>query len=106
MLARNMLSRNIPERQRGAEGDAGAGIVAAHDARHVVAGGIKAGDRLAVLVQRAGVFVGFDAGIGAEIADHKLDRVKRSVLDWRDAGVRTVQRIALVAVIGARSLAE
>ena len=105
-LARNMLPRDIPERQRGPQRDAGAGIVAAHDARHVVAGGIEARDRLAVLVERAGVFVGPDAGIGAEIADHHLDRVKRPVLDRRDAGVRAVQRIALVAVIGARALAE
>ena len=44
-----MLARDIAERQRGAERDAGAGIVAAHDARHVVAGGIEARDRLAVL---------------------------------------------------------
>ena len=68
-----MLPRNIPARQRGTERDAGAGIVAAHDARHIVAGGIEAGDRLAVFVQRAGVLVGPDAGIGAEVADHQLD---------------------------------
>src|SRR6266545_1201123 len=105
-LARDMLPRDIPERQRGSERDAGAGIVAAHDARHVVAGGIEARDRLTVLVQRTGVFVGPDAGIGAEIADHQLDRVEWPVLDRRDAGVRAVQRIALVAVIGARALAE
>ena len=101
-----MLARDIAERQRRAERDAGAGIVAAHDARHVVAGGIEARDRLAVGIERARMLVGLDAGIGAEIADHHLDRVERSVLDRRDAGVRAVQRVALVAVIGARSLAE
>ena len=59
-----------------------------------------------MFVQRTRVFVGFDAGIGAEIADHQLDRVEWPVLDRRDTGVRAMQRVALVAVIGARSLAE
>src|SRR6266545_2333811 len=36
-FARVMLARDISERQRGPQRDAGAGIVAAHDARHVVA---------------------------------------------------------------------
>ena len=63
-------------------------------------------DRQTVGIQRAGMLVGPDAGVGAEIADHQLDRVERPVLDRRDAGVRAVQRIALVAVIGARALAE
>ena len=45
---------DISERQRRAERDAGAGIVAAHDARHVVARGIEPCDHAAIGVQRAG----------------------------------------------------
>ena len=105
-LSRDMLARDVAERQRRPERDAGAGIIAAHDAGHVVAGGIEACDWLSVFVQCTRVLVGLDARVSAEIADHHLDRIKRSVLDRRDAGVRAMQRIALVAVIGARSLAE
>ena len=105
-LIRHMFARDISESQRGSERDAGAGIVAAHDSRHVVVNCIEARDRLAVGIECAGVLVGPDAGIGAEIADHHLDRVERSVLDRRDARVRPMQRVALVAVVGARSLAE
>src|SRR5207302_9598426 len=104
MLSGNMLARDIAERQRRAERDAGAGIVAAHDARHIVADRIEARDRLSGRVQCAGAGVGPDAGVSAEITDHHLDRTERAVRDRRDAGVGAVQRIALVAVIGARAL--
>src|SRR6516165_4465984 len=50
--------------------------------------------------------VRFDAGIGSEIADHELDRIKGRMGDRRDAGIRAVQRVAHVAVIGARALTE
>jgi hypothetical protein len=46
-----------------------AGDVLAHDARHVVAGGVEACDRAAVGIQRTRVLVGLDAGVGAEVAD-------------------------------------
>ena len=42
LLPRDVLAGDVAERQRRAERDAGAGIIAAHDARHVVAGGIEA----------------------------------------------------------------
>src|ERR1700712_2770181 len=102
----DMPARDIAERQRRAERDACAGIVAAHDAGHVVARGIEARDRLAVAIERARVLVGLYSCVSAEIANHHLDGVERPVLDRRDAGIRPMQRVALVAVIGARSLAE
>ena len=52
------------------------------------------------------MFIGPDAGIGAEIADHHLDGVEWSVFERRDARVRSMQSIALKSVVGARSLAE
>src|SRR5262245_170845 len=67
---------------------------------------MKARDAAAVGVERAGMLVGPDAAIGAEIADHQLDRIERSALDRRDAGIGPMQRIALVAIIGTRALAE
>src|SRR6476646_3067790 len=55
---RHMPACDVAERQRRAEGDAGAGIVAAHDARHVVAHRIEPGDHVAIGGERAGVSVG------------------------------------------------
>src|SRR3954463_10919257 len=95
-----MTAGNVAEGQRRPKRDAGAGIIAAHDARHVVTGGIEPRNDPSFCIQRPRILVGDDAGIGAEIADHHLDGVERTVLDGRDARVRAVQRIALVAVIG------
>ena len=103
---RQMPAGDIAEGQRGPERDAGARIVPAHDARHVVAGGVKPVNGAAVGIERAGMLVGPDAGIGAEIADHELDRIEGRAFERRDAGIGAVQRVALVAVVGARSLAE
>src|SRR5689334_745778 len=72
---RQMLSGDVTEGERRAERDTGARIVAAHDARHVVARGIKPGDDFPLGIERTGVLVGLDAGIGAEIADHELERI-------------------------------
>ena len=60
-----MPAGDIAERQRGSQRDAGAGIVAAHDARHVVAGGVEPSIALAIGIQRAGIGIGLDPGIGA-----------------------------------------
>ena len=65
-----MLPSDIPKRQRRAERNAGAGVVAAHDAGHVVADGVEARDRLAVGVQRAGVLVGL--GDARFVAQRKI----------------------------------
>src|SRR3954465_5471816 len=86
--ARDMSARDIAKGQCGPKRDSGAGIVAPHDARHIVTDGIEPFDRMAICVKGACVPVGPDAGAGAEIADHHLDRVKGSVLDRSDAGVR------------------
>src|SRR5437868_1148797 len=99
-----MPASDIAEGQGRAERDAGAGIVAAHDACHVVADGIKPGDRAVSRVERAGMLVGLDAGIGAEIADHDLDGVERTVLELRDAGIRPVQRVTAMTPGLARSM--
>src|SRR5215475_15250140 len=81
-------------------------MLAAHDARHVVAGRIEALDHRASRIERPRMRVGLDPGIGAEIADHHLDGVERPALDRRDAGVGPMLRVALISVIGARALAE
>src|SRR4051794_13064511 len=101
-----MTAGNVAEGQRRPKRNAGAGIIAAHDAGHVVAGGIEPRNDPAFGIQRPRVLVGDDAGIGAEIAHHHLDGVERTVLDRRHARVRAVQRVALVAVVGLRALAE
>src|SRR6186713_2535114 len=101
-----MTPGNVAEGQRRPKRDAGTGIIAAHDARHVVAGGIKPGNHPALRVQRPRILVGDDAGIGAEIADHHFDGVERAVIDRGHAGVGAVHGVALVAVIGLRALAE
>src|SRR5262249_14462482 len=92
---RKMLAGDIAKGERRSERDAGAGIIAAHDARHVVAGGIEALDHLASRIERPRIRVGLDPGIGAEIADHHLDGVERPVFDRRDARVRSILRVSL-----------
>src|SRR3974390_2600800 len=51
---------DVAEGQRGAERNASAGIVAAHDARHVIAGGIKPRNDAPVRVERARMCIGDD----------------------------------------------
>src|SRR5262249_49583394 len=72
-VARQMFSGDMAESRRRTERDTGAGIVAAHDACHVVACGIEAGAGMASGVGSPGVVVGLGVGIRAEIADHELD---------------------------------
>src|SRR5206468_7766218 len=52
-LSRYMLPRDIAERQRRSERDTGTGIVAAHDGRHVVAGGIRSEEHTSELQSRS-----------------------------------------------------
>src|ERR1700733_2007882 len=101
-----MPAGDITEGQRRAERNAGTWIITAHDARHVVTGGIKPWNHTAGGIECARVGVGEDARIGTEIADHNLDRIERAVRDRRDTRVRPMQGNTLVAVIGARTLAE
>jgi hypothetical protein len=63
IAARDMAARDIAEGECGLERDASAGIVAAHDAGHIVTGGIEPFDRMTIGVKGACVLVGPDAGI-------------------------------------------
>ena len=88
--ARQMTASDVAECHGGAERDAAAGIIAAHDARHVVAGGIEARDDLPVLIDDPCIRIGPEPGEGAEIARHHFDRIEGTALDGTDAGVRLV----------------
>ena len=61
----HMLSGDIAEGQRRPEGDARTRIIAAHDARHVVASGVEAANDAAISVERTRTRVGLYAGAGA-----------------------------------------
>ena len=75
--SRDMLARDVAERQRRPQCDAGAGIIAAHDARHVVAGGIEACDRLAMLIKCARMFVGPDACMGRAAMAQRYNKAEQ-----------------------------
>jgi len=92
--------RDIGEGDGRAERDAAARVVAAHDARRVVARRIEPGDRPAVLTQDLGILVAAQAREGAEVAHHHLDGVVGRRLQRRDAGVRLVLGVAQRAVVG------
>ena len=75
-----MLTGNETKGHAGAEGDAAARVVAAKDARHVVADRIEPGDCAAILVQNPRVAVGAKTGKGADAARNDPNGVERSVL--------------------------
>ncbi len=101
------MGEDPAEGHRRAEGDAAAGVVAAHHAGHVVAGSVQTGDRRAVGAQHLGVGIDRQPGEGAQTAGHDLHRVERPLLDRRDAGVGAgVLRVALHAVVGDAAAVE
>jgi hypothetical protein len=103
---RHGLAADVAEGDGRPQRDAGAGVVAAHDAGGVVAHRVQAGDGPVVGAQHARVLVGGQAGEGADVAHHQADGVERAVLQRRQAGVGAVVGVALVAVVGLAALAE
>ena len=54
-----------------------------------------------VVTQRAGVHVGADAALGAQVARHHLGRVVRRMADLAEVRIRLVGRVTVVAVVSA-----
>ena len=96
----------VAERDGGPERDAPTGVVAAHDARRVVAHRIEARYRPPVFGEHLRVLVAAKPREGAEIANDQLDRVERPLPDRRNARIGPVVRIAERAVVGRRAFGE
>src|SRR5882724_3098666 len=103
--AGGMMGRQISKGQGRPEGDAGADIVAASEARGVVADGVEALDGLSIGVERPGVLVDGDAGEGAETADMDLDGVEGGLFERSQIGMGS-RSVAIGAAIGGFTLAE
>src|SRR5436305_1035109 len=94
-----MSGRNVAEGHSRSQRDPATGIVTAHDARRIVAGGVKAGNRRAVFGKHARMLVAPQSGKRAEVADHDLDGVERTLLERRHARVWLVRGIAEPEII-------
>src|SRR4029079_6614280 len=101
-----MSGGNIAKRHGRSQCDAAAGIVAAHDARRIVAGGVEPGNGRTVVGQHTRVLVALQSGKRAEVADHDPDGVERPLLERSHAGVRLVRGIAEPEIVGVGSLVE
>ena len=75
------MSGDIGESHGGTEGYSAGWIIAAHDARHVGADRIEAGDWLTLAAEHAGVGVRAQAGEGPEAPGYDLDRVEWRAID-------------------------
>ena len=75
-------------------------VVAAHHARHVGTGSVKARNRVAIRLQHTRVSIGLQASEGTEATWQNLDRVEGPAFDRRDAGIGLLIAIASIAVIG------
>ncbi|MNP13471.1 hypothetical protein D3C76_1057530 [compost metagenome] len=80
--------------------------MAAHDAGHVGADGIEPGDGVAVPIEYLRVFVGLEAGKGAEATRLDLDGIEWPLLDGRHAWVWPMHSVALLAVVGGGAATE
>src|SRR3989442_12124223 len=81
---RDMAAGDVSEGQRRSDVDTPGRVVAAHDVRLVIAGGVQARDRLAVRAPYARMGIGPGAGERAEAARAGLVRVERTPFDLRE----------------------
>ena len=93
------MTGDVAESHCGAKRDAATRVVAAHDARHVVAARVETSDRSSVCIKHTSRLVGAKAGKGAEAAGYDLDGVERSILDGGNARIRAMTGITLHAVV-------
>jgi hypothetical protein len=98
--SRDVPAGDIAEGHGWTDIDSTGRVVAAHHARHVGTGGVKARNRVAILVQHTRVSIGHQASEGTGAAWQNLDCVEGPVLDRRDAGIGLVIGIASIAIIG------
>src|SRR5437868_5055070 len=101
-----MPPRDIPERQRRPQRDPWPRIIAVHERAHVVAAGIEARDRRAVLAQYARLGVHLHADGRTEIGRVDPHREEWRTNDRRDARVGLVADIAEVPLVDGAATAE
>ncbi|MOA45692.1 hypothetical protein D3C78_1681160 [compost metagenome] len=78
----------------------------AHDAGHVAARRVQAGDRLRRIIQDLGMLVDLEPGEGAEAARLDFHGIERALFDRRDAWVGMLQCVTLLAVVGRGTTTE
>src|SRR5688572_10880064 len=101
-----MAASDVAEGHGRAQRNAAAWIIAAHDARHIVASGIEARNDPPALVDDLRIRIGAKAREGPEIARHDLYRIEGTALDGTDTGIWLLVRIAEIAVIGGAAALE
>ena len=94
-----MARGDVAEGQRRAEIDAASGVVTAHDAGHVAARRVQAGDGLRRAVQDLGMMVDLEPGEGTEAARLDFHGIEGALFDRRDAWVGLLQCVTLLAVV-------
>ena len=106
-LGCRVVGGDVAKGHGGPEGDAATGVVAAHDAVHVVAPGVQTRNGLALGVEHLGVCVATQACESAQAARHHAHGVKRPLLQRGHAGVgASVRGVALDAVVGRFAFAK
>src|SRR4051812_37424559 len=101
-----MAAGDVAERHDRTQRDAGARVVAAHDAGAVIADGIKTRDWVSAGIEHAADGIGGEAIEGAEISHQQFERVIRTLADRCDVRIRLVLGIAEKAIEGAAATAE
>src|SRR3954467_10496300 len=94
-----MLGRQHPEDHRRADRRAGAGIGVVRDRACDVTGGIEALDRRTIRPQDIAHLVCFEPALGADIAYVHRNGIERALLDWAEAWIGRVARIAEERVV-------
>src|SRR5690606_34161747 len=97
---------DIAEGDGRSQRDTATRVVAAHNARRVIACGVEAGHRSAVAVQDAGLLLAAQAGEGAEIADDELHGIERAGFYRRQARIRPMFGIPERKVISGAALVK
>ena len=98
-----MPGGDITKRHRWPDGDPRPGVGAAHDARRIIANGIQARQRLAVLTDDLGLGVGSNAGEGTKLAGNDANRVERRRIEGCDRWIGSVVGGTVEALIGIRA---
>src|ERR1700757_2702438 len=102
----NLVGGDIGEHHGRADRAAGPGIVEPERTAGGIAGGIKPGDRLIVMVEHAGLGVGLQPAFGAEVAKMDRNRIERGFLQRPQSRVGLAGGIAEGLVVDGAAAPE
>src|SRR6266851_557831 len=101
-----MAAGDVAECQGRPKRDTGPRIISVHDRAHIVAAGIKAGNGSSIVAQNPGMAIGSEADRRAEVRRIDPHRVKRRLLDRRDAWIRPMAGVAEMTLIDRGAAAD